>query len=88
MRFKFFEIMKVTLLHWFAAQQQTSTFRRQKVDSFYPKFSAKLNDLTVNVRGRIQKIPKTNSFLELTGFSNFVSTNAVKARGKFLKEKR
>ena len=33
--------MKVILLYWFATQQQTSTFRREKFDLFYSKFSAK-----------------------------------------------
>ena len=37
--------VKLILLHWFNAQQQTSTFRRQKSDSFYLKFSAEWNEL-------------------------------------------
>ena len=43
-----FEIMVISL-YWFAAQQQTSIFRWQNFDLFYPEFSAELKDLTVNV---------------------------------------
>ena len=32
------------LLYWFAAQQQTSTLRRQKIVLFDSKFSADLNE--------------------------------------------
>ena len=50
--------MKVILLYWFDAQQQTGTFRRQRCDLFYQKFSVELND---QGRGRGQKIPKTKT---------------------------
>ena len=35
--------MHAILLYWFAAQQQTSTSRRQKIGWFDVKFSAKSN---------------------------------------------
>ena len=35
-------------LYWFAAQQQTSTFRRQKSRSIYSKFSVEENELTLS----------------------------------------
>ena len=35
------------MLYWFAAQQQTSTSRPQKLDLFYPKFSAEFNKLSL-----------------------------------------
>ena len=38
--------MPVILLYWFAAQQQTSTCRRQKSRSIYLKFSVAENDFT------------------------------------------
>ena len=47
--FKIFEKIKVNLLYWFAAQQQTSTFKRQKFGLFYLKFSAEFNELTLNI---------------------------------------
>ena len=45
--FKIFEEINVISLCWFAAQQQISTFTRQKCDLFYPKFSAKFNELSL-----------------------------------------
>ena len=33
-------------MYWFAAQQQTSTYRRQKSRSIYSKFSVELSELT------------------------------------------
>ena len=47
--FKSFEKMKVISLYWFAAQQQTGTFRRQIFGLFYLEFTAEFNELTVNV---------------------------------------
>ena len=41
--------MKVIPLYWFAAQQQTSTFRRQKSGLFYQKFGVEINELSLNV---------------------------------------
>ena len=38
--------MPVIALNWFAAQQQTSTLRRQKYRSIYSKFSVELSGLT------------------------------------------
>ena len=43
------ENKKVISLYRFAAQQQTSACRQQKFDLFYQKFSAELNDFTLNV---------------------------------------
>ena len=37
--------MQAILLHWFAAQQQPSTPRRQKISLFDVKFSADFNEL-------------------------------------------
>ena len=45
--FKSFEKMQAILLNWLAAQHQTSTSRLQKLDLFYPKFSAKFNELSL-----------------------------------------
>ena len=45
--FKIFEKMQAILLYWFAAQQQTSTLRRQKIGFFYMKFSAAFNRLSL-----------------------------------------
>ena len=42
--------MQPILIYWFAAQQQTSTSRRQKFDLFYPKFSSKFNELSRKLR--------------------------------------
>ena len=33
-------------MYWFAVQQQTSTYRRQKSRSIYSKFSVELSELT------------------------------------------
>ena len=38
--------MPVISLYWFAVQQQTSTYRRQKSGSIYLKFSVEVNELT------------------------------------------
>ena len=46
---KIFDNMNVISLYWITLQQQTSTFRQQTFDLFYPEFSAELNDLTLNV---------------------------------------
>ena len=40
--------MPVISMYWFAAQQQTSTLRRQKSRSIYSKFSAELSELTAS----------------------------------------
>ena len=36
--------MKAISLYWFAAQQRTSTLRRQKIGFFYVKFSTEFDD--------------------------------------------
>ena len=41
--------MKVISLYWFAAQQQTTTFKRQKFSLFYVEFSPKFNEPALNV---------------------------------------
>ena len=41
--------MKVILLYWFAAQEQTSTFKRQKFVLFYLEFNAEFNELAPNL---------------------------------------
>ena len=38
----------VISLYWFAVQQQTSTFKRQKSGSFYSKFIVECNELIAN----------------------------------------
>ena len=47
--FNIFENLNLISLYWFAAQQQTNAFRRQKVGLFYPEFSAEFNELSLNV---------------------------------------
>ena len=49
-------------LHWFAAQQQTSTVRRQKYGCFCVKFSAESNGFSLfflKTTGSYQKMAKT-----------------------------
>ena len=41
--------MPVTSLYWFAAQQQTSTLRRQKYDWFYLKFNAQSKEIIPSI---------------------------------------
>ena len=41
---KIFEKTQSFSLYWFAAQQQTSTCRRQKFDLSYPEFSPEFNE--------------------------------------------
>ena len=41
-----FEKIQAILLYWFAAQQQTSTLRRQKIGLLYVKFHAEFNELS------------------------------------------
>ena len=45
--FKNFEKMHALSLYWLAAQQQTSTFRRQKFDFLHSKFSAEFTELSL-----------------------------------------
>ena len=45
--FKIFEKTQGISLYWFAAQQQTSTYRRQKFDLFYQEFSAEFNKFSL-----------------------------------------
>ena len=49
MSFQIFEKVKVISLYWFAAQQETITFRRQKFGLFYLEFSTDFNEFAVNV---------------------------------------
>ena len=46
---KIFEKMQVVSLYWFAAQQQTSTSRRQKFDLFDLKFSTEFSELSLKL---------------------------------------
>ena len=59
----FFEFFKKqpNSLYWFAAEQQTSTSRRQKFDLFYPKFTSEFNERSLKATGRGQKIAKTKT---------------------------
>ena len=60
--FKTFEKMQAILLYWFAAQQQTSTLRRQKISLFDAKFSADFNELKsflLKATGSRQKMAQT-----------------------------
>ena len=41
--------MKVISLYWFAAQKQAIIFKQQKFGLFYLEFSAKFNEITLNV---------------------------------------
>ena len=52
---KILEKWQVVSLYWFAAQQQTSTFRRQKIDSFYLKFKAELNEFIPKLQKQQEK---------------------------------
>ena len=45
--FKNFEKMQAISLHWFAAQQQNSTLRRQKIDLLSAKFRADFYKLSL-----------------------------------------
>ena len=55
--------MKVILLYWFATQQKTSTFRRQKIGLFYLEYSVDFSEFAqcLKIRGRRQKMPKTKN---------------------------
>ena len=52
--------MQTILLYWFAAQQQTSTFKQQNFGLFYLKFSAELNKLNLDSK-RDRKWPKKSA---------------------------
>ena len=49
--------MQAISLHWFAAQQQTDTPRRQKIGLFDTKFSADFNELSLLLLSQ-QKVAK------------------------------
>ena len=49
--------MQGILLHWFSAQQQTSTLTRQKIGLFDAKFSADFNKLSLFLQGQ-QEVAK------------------------------
>ena len=53
--------MQAILLYWFAALQQTSTLRRQKIGSLYVKFNAEFNEIKLFLKatGSGQKMTKT-----------------------------
>ena len=56
--------MPVISLHWFAAQQETSTCRRHKSRSIYSKFSVEENELTSSFQNRqevAKKLQKPNN---------------------------
>ena len=56
--------MPVISVYWFAAQQQTSTCRRQKSRSIYSKFSVEENELTPSFQNSqevAQKLQKQNN---------------------------
>ena len=46
--------MQAILCYWFAAQQQTSTFRRQKFNLFYVEFSAEFNENSLFSKSNIK----------------------------------
>ena len=48
MFFRIFEKMQVISLYWFAAQQQTITFRRQNTWHFCLQFRADFNERSPN----------------------------------------
>ena len=49
--------MQAILLYWFAAQQQTSILRWQKIDLFYVKFNAEFNEVSLFFQKQ-QKVTK------------------------------
>ena len=54
--------MQAMLLYWFAAQQQTSILRWQKIDLFYVKFNAEFNEVSLffpKTTESYQKMTKT-----------------------------
>ena len=56
--------MLVISLYWFAAQQQTSTYRRQKSCSIQSKFSVEWSELTTsfqNPQEVAQKLQKPSN---------------------------
>ena len=46
LRFEISKKMPIISLYWFAAQQQTSTYNRQKSRTNYSKFSVEWSELT------------------------------------------
>ena len=56
--------MQAIWLYWFAAQQQTSTLRRQKVGFFYVKFNAEFNELFFWKFDFFQRILYTSHYLD------------------------
>ena len=44
--------------YWFAAQQQISIFRRQKIDPFYLKFKAELNEFVPKLKMQQEEAQK------------------------------
>ena len=47
--FRIFEKLKAIWLYWFAAGQQSGTFRCQKFELFFLEFSRELNELGFNI---------------------------------------
>ena len=55
--------MQPVSLHWFAAQQQSSTSRWQNFDLIYPKFSPEFNERSLTFQKQqevAKKWPKLN----------------------------
>ena len=57
MFFKFFEKTQLISLHWFAAQQQSSSSRRQKFYLFPLKFSS-FNELSLIFQNQMERTKK------------------------------
>ena len=45
-------------MYWFAAQQQTGTFRRRQIDPFYLKFREDLNEFVPKLQKQQQNAQK------------------------------
>ena len=63
--------MQTTLLYWFAAQQQSSTFRWQGFSLLYLKFCAKVNALSIKFE-KDRKLPnKAKTKIDLDDLCRF-----------------
>ena len=58
LQFEIFKKLPVISLYWFAAQQQTSTCRRQKSRSIYSKFSVEWSELTPSFQNALEVASK------------------------------
>ena len=45
-------------MYWFAAQQQSISFRRRKIDPFYLKFTAELNEFVPRLQTQQEEAQK------------------------------